>query len=45
MYDLGTDDEEHHAGLKLSEVKQTLGKWYAMGAPNKTVYHEFFGAI
>ncbi|TAN84045.1 MAG: hypothetical protein EYR95_18130 [Phormidium sp. SL48-SHIP] len=41
MYDLGTSEEETHLGLKFSELRQTLENWYAMGAPNGTVYHEF----
>lgn len=45
IYDLGTSEEETHLGLKLSELSQTLEKWYAMGAPNKTVYHEFLRLI
>ena len=41
IYDLGTSEEESYKGLQLSELGQTLEKWYAIGAPNKTVYHEF----
>lgn len=45
IYDLGTSKEESIKGLQLSELNQTLEKWYAMGAPNKTVYHEFLNEI
>jgi hypothetical protein len=41
IYDLGSNRERIYDKLTMREMKQTLLKWYELGAPDCTVYHKF----